>query len=121
MGSVVHRSPALGPPVIDSGWAPLLAPLPPSGRCRRGDGAAVAAQASVAIETNRTSRPLRRSTGTAGRQRIGEAVPMGWLHLEVHYGVDLASDPRPISNLCASLLDVGFGSHARVLEYERDP
>jgi hypothetical protein len=25
-----------------------------------------------------------------------------------------------ISNLCASLVDLGFGSQARVLEYERD-
>lgn len=45
---------------------------------------------------------------------------MASLHLEVHYGTDLAAEPRTISDLCASLVDLGFGSRVRVSEYERD-
>lgn len=42
------------------------------------------------------------------------------LHLEVHYGVDIASEPEPTRVLASALVDLGFGSAARVLEYERD-
>jgi hypothetical protein len=42
------------------------------------------------------------------------------LHLEVHYGVDLASVALHVNELCAALVDLGFGPAARVLTYERD-
>jgi hypothetical protein len=45
---------------------------------------------------------------------------VAWLHLEVHYRVDLAAEPGPVSDLCGALVDLGFGTSARVLEYERD-
>jgi hypothetical protein len=59
---------------------------------------------------------VRQATGA----RFGQSGRVALLHLEVHYGVDLASEPGPISNLCAALVALGFGSQARVLEYERD-
>ena len=46
---------------------------------------------------------------------------MAQLHLEVHYGVDLASDLGTVNTLCAALLDLDFGSTMRVLAFERDP
>ena len=48
------------------------------------------------------------------------SVPVASLHLEVHYRVDLAAEPGPVSELCGALVDLGFGTSARVLEYERD-
>lgn len=54
------------------------------------------------------------------RARTRHYAPVASLQLEVHYGVDLASESRPISTLCAALVESGFGSEARVLEYERD-
>jgi hypothetical protein len=45
---------------------------------------------------------------------------VGTVHLECHYGVDLASDGGPIGALCSALVDLGFGGAAKVLAYERD-
>lgn len=58
------------------------------------------------------------SLRTAGTIWHSAYVP--GLHLEVHYGVDLASDAIHVNGLCAALVDLRFGPAVRVLAYERD-
>jgi len=46
---------------------------------------------------------------------------MPTLHLEVHYEVDLASDATVLAELCTALVDLHFGSSARVGGVRRRP
>jgi hypothetical protein len=53
-------------------------------------------------------RSVRRST-------IWHPAYVPELHLEVHYGVDLASDASPVTDLCAALVDLSFGPAGHVV------